>query len=166
MKKVSLLNLISIYILISLLVIMNHAALATDIYRIVDENGRVQYTQIPPYKDASKMQLKGVTKNNNNAPSVSQQPSLQERQEKYSNYLESERLERKQKREQLKQEKAELASNCFSVRADLEDMNQGGVIYYDLDENGERVYIDESRIQAKKERLTRYLNNNCQGIIK
>lgn len=29
-------------------------ATAADIYRIVDENGRVHYSQIPPYKDAKK----------------------------------------------------------------------------------------------------------------
>ncbi len=29
-------------------------------------------------------------------------------------------------------------------------MNQGGILYYDLDENGERVYIDERRMEAKK----------------
>lgn len=30
---------------------------ATDVYRIVDENGRVQFSQFPPYKGAEKIQL-------------------------------------------------------------------------------------------------------------
>jgi len=46
----------------------------------------------------------------------------------------------------------------------LGDMNQGGVLYYDLDENGERVYIDESRVEAKKQRLKKYLNRNCKNF--
>lgn len=142
----------------------SHTVTATDIYRFVDEDGRVQYSQFPPYKDAEKIHIKADHKNSH-ASNNSSQSSLRERQEKYSNYLKSERLERKQKRQQIKQEKAELAANCYSVRADLEDMQQGGVIYYDLDENGDRVYIDESRIEEKKQRLSRYLDKNCKTIV-
>ena len=132
---------------------------AADVYKVIDENGRVKFTQFPPYKDAEKLKLKnsGTDSVNNNSSSK----SLQERQERYSNYLQSERLERKEKRAQAKQEKAELASKCNSVRADLNDMNQGGILYYDLDDNGNRVYIDESRVEAKRNRLRTYLDKKC-----
>ena len=133
---------------------------AADVYKVIDENGRVQFTQFPPYKDAEKLKLKNSGKepisNNNNSST-----SLHERQSKYSDYLQSERLERQEKRVKAKQEKTELASKCNSVRAELNDMNQGGILYYDLDENGERIYIDESRVEAKKNQLRTYLNKQC-----
>tara|TARA_R110002096_G_scaffold95817_4_gene214466 strand:+ start:534 stop:995 length:462 start_codon:yes stop_codon:yes gene_type:complete len=132
---------------------------ATDVYKVIDENGRAQYTQIPPYKDAQKVKLNKV--NNNINSSQEDKTSLQERQKKYSDYLQSERLERKEKRLQAKQEKAQLASRCNSVRAELSDMNQGGILYYDLDENGERNYIDESIVEEKKNRLRTYLEKKC-----
>ncbi len=138
-------------------------AIGTEVYRMVDENGRVVYSQIPPYKDAEKLKLKSSGADTNSTTSNSDL-SLQERQQRYSDYLESERLERKQKRDEEKQKKAELVANCHSVRAELSDMNQGGVLYYDLDENGERVYIDESRVEAKKQRLKKYLNRNCKNF--
>ncbi len=148
------------YAILVFILVYSIPAIATDVYRTVDENGRVKFSQFPPYKDAEKLKLKnsqkGVSGNNQGSNA-----SLQERQSKYSDYLQSERLERKQKREQIKQEKAELASKCHTVRADLNDMNQGGISYYDLDENGERVYIDESRVEAKKNRLRKYLEKNC-----
>ena len=132
---------------------------AEDIYKTFDENGRVQFSQFPPYKDAEKLKLKSKEKN---PPSANNSNvSLQERQDKYSNYLQSERLERKEKREKIKQEKSELAAKCNSVSAELSDMNQGGILYYDLDENGKRVYIDESRVEAKKDQLQLYLDKNC-----
>ena len=133
---------------------------AADVYKVIDENGRVQFTQFPPYKDAEKLNLKNSQKEpvNNKENSSA---SLKERQSKYSEFLQSERLERKEKREQVKQEKEELASKCNSLKAELYDMNQGGVLYYDLDENGERVYIDESSVEEKKKRLGDYLDNNC-----
>ena len=145
-------------------------ASATDVYRVVDENGRVYYSQIPPYKGAEKIKLKGSKNTANqagtNAQENSSASSLQERQQKYSEYLEAERIERKEKREKLKKEKAERASNCHSVRAELDDMNQGGILYYDLDEDGNRVYIEESRVEAKKSNLRDYLKKHCKSIVK
>ena len=133
---------------------------AEDVYKVIDENGRIQFTQFPPYKGAEKLKLKG---SNNDSADNQQDNSqtLQERQQRYSDYLQSERLERKEKRIQAKQEKAALISKCNTVRADLFDMNQGGILYYDLDENGKRVYIDESRVEAKKNRLRTFLDKQC-----
>jgi len=133
---------------------------AADVYKIIDENGRVQFTQFPPYKDAEKLKLKNRETDSVDV-SKSSSASLQEKQKKYSDYLQSERLERKEKRVLVKQEKAELASKCNSVRAELSDMNQGGILYYNLDKNGERVYIDESRVEKKKNRLREYIDKKC-----
>ncbi|MDW3096092.1 MAG: DUF4124 domain-containing protein [Gammaproteobacteria bacterium] len=148
------------YVILLVILINSISANATDVYRIVDENGRVQFSQFPPYKDAEKIKLRnsstGAGDNSQNSKA-----SLQERQSKYSDYLQSERLERKEKREQAKQKKAAMASKCHSVSAELSDMNQGGILYYDLDENGKRVYIDESRVESKKTRLRKYLEKNC-----
>ena len=148
------------YVIFFAILAYSFSASATDVYRTIDENGRVKFSQFPPYKDAEKLKLKNSNKDASRN-SQDSKASLQERQRKYSDYLQSERLERKQKRDQAKQEKAELASKCHTVRADLNDMNQGGISYYDLDENGERVYIDESRVEAKKNRLRKYLEKNC-----
>ena len=156
--------LMKFYLLLTCL-ILAQASLAAEVYRIVDEHGRVTYSQIPPHKDAEKIKIKGG-KSSVESTNTQSNANLQERQKKYSDYLESERLERKEKRDKAKQEKAELAANCHSVRAELNDMNQGGIIYYDLDENGERVFIDESRIDAKKQKLREYLDRNCKKIIK
>ena len=133
---------------------------AEDVYKIIDENGRIQFTQFPPYKGAEKLKLKGS--NNDSADNLQDDSqTLQERQQRYSDYLQSERLERKEKRMQAKQEKAALIAKCNTVRADLYDMNQGGILYYDLDENGKRVYIDESRVEAKRNRLRTFLDKQC-----
>ena len=133
---------------------------AAEVYKVIDEHGRVHYSQIPPHNDAEKVNLKS---SNNQATNNGRNDNIssQEKQKKYSDYLQSERLERKEKREQRKQEKTKLASQCNETRAELSDMNQGGILYYDLDENGERVYIDESKIEAKKRNLQKYLDKNC-----
>ena len=134
---------------------------AADVYKIIDENGRVKFTQFPPYKDAEKLKLDNSDKNQVRNDNNNSSKSSRERQDKYSDYLQSERLERKDKRIQAKKEKAERVSKCHVIRAELEDMNQGGTLYYDLDEDGERVYIDESRVEEKKKRLSDYLDKRC-----
>lgn len=135
-----------------------------EIYKWVDEKGKVHYSQTPPSKSAEKLDIdEGVTTTPAAVGQQKQQPSNAENQKKYSDYLEQERLERKEKREQKKQEKAEARSKCHSIRAQLGDMDQGGILYYELDENGERKFVGDKRIEARKEKLRKYLRKNCGG---
>ena len=135
-----------------------------EIYKWVDENGKVHYTQTPPGNSAEKMDIKEQETTTTTVPGQqNQSPSSLENQKKYSDYLEQERLERKEKREQKKQEKAEARSKCHSVRAQLGDMEQGGILYYELDENGERKFVADQRIETRKNKLRDYLRKNCGG---
>ena len=135
-----------------------------EIYKWVDENGKVHFSQTPPNNEAEKIDVNNRSETlpaiNNN---VDQTRSSVENQKRYSDYLEQERLERKEKREAKKQKKAELRTKCRNVRAELEDMNQGGIIYYELGEDGERKFIEDKRVEAKKEELRNYLKRNCGG---
>jgi len=40
-------------------------------------------------------------------------------------------------------------------------MNKGGVQYYELDEDGDRDFVTEERIQDKKDRLKNYIEDHC-----
>lgn len=137
---------------------------ATNVYRVVDEHGRVSYSQIPPHEGAEKIKLK---RNYESPGERSRDADLSryEKQKRYSDYLQSERLERKNMRQQQQQEKVRVKSNCYIARAELSDLEQGGVTYYELDENGKRVYIDKPQVDAKKRRLQKYLDDNCQAIF-
>ncbi len=137
---------------------------ATNIYRVVDEHGRVSYSQIPPYEGAEKIKLR----RNYALPGETgrdTESSRYEKQKRYSDYLQSERLERKNMRQQQQQEKDRVKSNCYIARAELSDLAQGGVTYYELDENGKRVYIEKNVVDAKKKRLQKYIDQNCQAIF-
>ena len=136
----------------------------SEIYKWVDERGKVHYSQTPPSKSAEKMDIdESATTDSSLVGQQKLQPSNAESQKKYSDYLEQERLERKEKREQKKLEKAEARSKCHSVRAQLDDMDQGGILYYELDENGERKFVGDKRIETRKDKLRKYLRKNCGG---
>ena len=75
-----------------------------------------------------------------------------------------ERLERKESIEQKKIEKAEQQARCHTARAQIEDLNQAGSRYYELDEQGNRVVLDYERIESKTNQLKDYVNRHCSGI--
>ncbi len=136
-----------------------------EIYKWVDENGKVHYSQIPLSQDAEKVKVREYPEtSSSNSSSSGKGLSSIESQKKYSDYLEQERLERKEKREQKKQKKAELRSKCHQVRAELNDMNQGGVTYYELDEDGNRVFVGDKRIEARINKLQGHLEKECRSI--
>ena len=135
-----------------------------EIYKWVDENGKVHYTQTPPSKSAEKMDIEHDTEIDAGSYQNNQSPSSIESQRKYSDYLEQERLERKEKREQKKKEKEEARSKCNNVRAQLGDMEQGGILYYELDKDGERKFVSDDRVDARMKKLRNYLKKNCGGV--
>lgn len=135
-----------------------------EIYKWVDESGKVHYSQTPPNEAAEKIEVPSEAENvQGTSESIDQPTSNIENQKKYSDYLEQERLERKEKRDRKKQERAEARTKCHQTRAQLEDMNQGGILYYELDEKGERKFVADKRIEARKESLRKYLQRNCGG---
>ena len=134
-----------------------------EIYKWVDENGKVHYTQTPPDKSAEKMNIDHDAEISAESFQDNQSPSSIESQRRYSDYLEQERLDRKEKREQKKKEKEEARSKCNNIRAQLSDMEQGGILYYELDKDGKRKFVAEERVEARKKNLRDYLNRNCGG---
>ena len=79
-------------------------------------------------------------------------------------YLTRERLDRKEKHELKKQEKAELRTKCLRVKADLQDLDQGGINYYELDDQGNRVDVEYEKIENRKNRLRNFLKRNCSHV--
>ena len=135
--------------------------LTAEIYKTYDENGRVVFTQIPPSKDAKEYK---AAKGNPVESTPATNTTRLEEQKKYLDYLTQERLERKESIEQKKIEKAEQQARCHTARAQIEDLNQAGSRYYELDEQGNRVVPDYERIESKTNQLKDYVNRHCSGI--
>ena len=138
------------------------AALNAEIYEWVDDNNRKHYTQIPP-ADKSKI-IRVIGDSGSTATAKQGNRSAKEAADSakaYSDYLQSERLERKEKREEKKRQLAELRKHCNRMRAELSDYEQGGVIYYELDEKGERVFWSDERLDEEITRLRERIQSDC-----
>lgn len=136
-----------------------------EIYEWVDEKNRKHYTQIPP-EDKSKI-IRVIGKPSSASQSSSNGRTAKESADSaraYSDYLQSERLERKEKREEKKQQLSKLKKYCNQLRAELKDFKQGGVQYYELDDNGERVIWSDDRLQQEINLLQDQIKSECSSV--
>ncbi len=137
------------------------SAVLAEIYKTYDENGRVVFTQIPPSNNAEEYK---ASKGNPVGATPADNSSRLKEQKKYLEYLAEERLERKKVKEKKKNEEAELQVQCYSAKAQLQDLNQAGSRYYELDENGDRVVIGYEKIEKEINDLKNFINRNCNGL--
>lgn len=166
---------------ITILVLLGMIFLSTaqaEIFKWVDADGKVHFSDRKVNAQAQKVNVKtgtesssenNVADNNiaNNATSNvdGDDQSAEQRlleQKKYVNFLAAERIERKQKRQQAKQEKAKQTKLCNAMQDQLSGYTQGNYRWYELnEETGERTFLADDEIEAKKQQLQSDIKSNC-----
>ena len=152
-------------------------AVHAEIFKWVDENGKVHFSdrkispkaQTENVKTGAKkidQQVDQDTNNNishNDATSHYQSPEQHLlKQKKYVNFLTTERLERKEKRQAAQQEKDKKRKLCVAMQDKLKSFTDGNIRWYELDEKtGERVFASDEQIEARKKDLQTSLKSNC-----
>ncbi|MCK2150950.1 DUF4124 domain-containing protein [Marinobacter alexandrii] len=116
-------------------------------YMWVDADGNTHFGDQPP-ANASSRKVKV------NAPEVSNDVSAQERQQRMRDFLSEQQKDREARQvDQAKaaEQEAKKANFCTKMRAQLKNMARLST-FYDLDENGERVYVtEEENEQLRKD---------------
>lgn len=152
-------------VLISLL--MTAGVVEAQVYKWVDENGKVHFGDQPPRKkptSAEKVELKI-------APRISNEPVANEadrarRQQQLLKTLSDERQQREEQRAQAKAAKAakeRKAAMCKRLAAKRDEMLRANAIY-STNDNGEREYMGEAEGAAyRKELVARYKKECSNG---
>ena len=121
---------------------------SAEMYRWVDENGRVHYSDSPPPPNAM------VEKEIKSAPRPDAKPAKAEPAQAQKSYVEQEAEFRKRQVEKAEQEAAAQKAqqvaeakkhNCEQARSQLTTLKTGGRIAR-TNSQGEREYIDDSQI--------------------
>ena len=134
------------------------AAMANEIYKWTDENGNVHYGDRPSGSATEQRMALSYRRTDTSA--------LQKRVESHADSVAAreERRAAAAEEEKAAEEKvAEAAANakkCDAYRAQLETMVQSRRLYRQ-DENGERVYLDETDIQEARTRVEELISENC-----
>lgn len=148
-------------ITIALLAIIFSSAANAEIFKWVDANGKVHYSDRKTSAQAQTLNVNTGTETLGHAGQDVEERLMQ--QQKYVNFLQSERVERKEKREEAQQEEDKKRKLCAAMRDQLNGYDQSKYRWYELDEkSGERKFLSEEKIEAKKKQLNSEIKkSNC-----
>ncbi|MEP7084043.1 MAG: DUF4124 domain-containing protein [Betaproteobacteria bacterium] len=131
------------------------AAHAQSLYKWVDENGRVTYSDQPPLgkvKTQEVVRITGPATNNATRQMIDQDAQFKKRQDDTA----------KKQAETTKKEQFESARNesCGRARGELRALREN-IPLSKMGENGERILLDDSARESEGKRLETYLEENC-----
>ncbi len=144
-----------IIVLCALILGMSGAAFANEIYKWTDTEGNVHYGDRPS-GDPSEERVH-ITYKRTNPSAVTAR--VQARRENDEIRREAAADEAKSE-EDLRAERAERKAKCDDYRAKLETMVTSRTLYRE-DENGERVYLDETERQEARQRAEELVAEYC-----
>ena len=142
------------YILLCL-ILLGYSNIYAEVYKWVDKDGHTHYGEKPPGEGASTVD-------------IDTHPDIDENVEKHNKergklleIYEEERKMKEDKKQQAEKEEKELREKCAALENELKDMKQTGLVFYDLDENGERRYISEKELAARVDQMQKKYDKYC-----
>ena len=142
-----------VYILLAFLMGIPFTGFA-EVYKWVDEHGQTHYGEKPPAANATEVKIQNAPKADTNAL------KRNEESDKLLKVYEEERSIKNEETQKAAEEDKKRAEKCMMAENELQDMQQAGISYYDLDDKGERKYLSDEelkqRIKALQEQYTLY----------
>lgn len=148
-----------------LLLVLISASLTAEVYRWVDDQGRVHFSDRPPGDTApgygGGREGQPARDPSQATPQVGIEAGRREKQQRLLRALESERKEKEAAAEQARKKQAVRAHNCELARARLRTAQNVNRIF-EYDAKGNKVYLDQAGVareiaahQAQVERWCR-----------
>lgn len=144
----------TLFLTTALLVITNISC--AEIYKWVDENGKVHFSQTPPDEAAEKIEVP------DNQTPIDQGDfnKTKEKNRRYLEYLRQERQEKNARKARQDEKQAKLDARCKSKLADYQGLQAGGR-FYEFNSKGERIYLSNDQIAEAKKELQQFLDTSC-----
>ena len=140
-------------IIVFFLFCVSHAN--AEVYKWIDENGKVVYGDKPTSSDADKIKIKS---------SPVQDPVVQgrnEKQNKLLNVMQQERDERNDLKKEEKGKKEEQMKICADARKELQEIKDASYLYRETDDpNNPEIITDEER-KAEQLKYEKFIKKNC-----
>jgi hypothetical protein len=132
---------------------------AAALYKWVDANGRVVYSDQPPPASAN------VKTETLHAPPPPANPNATKdlaQKQLELNKRQTERNEAAAKAEKERTAKNKRGDECTQASASLQQLSWGQVVIYRANEKGEQVPMDEAARAKEKARIEAWMKDNCQ----
>ena len=133
---------------------------ATTVYKSIGNYGEVKYSQTPP-PVGTKYEVIEIRSNGGGTVDRGEYDGKVDANQEAPPSAEEQRIA--QLEAQMKeQEERQLAERCQNLRNQMTNLNAGGRVY-EMDENGERKYLDSREMQLKKEQIQEAMSQYCSG---
>ena len=129
-----------------------------EVYKWTDKHGKVHYGDRPTQKQAEQINITPGPTNGAPQETLNNQRAI----DNWNKARDADRQIKKQKQAELAKQKASQKRKCNSLKADLSDMERGGIVWYDLDEKGQRRYYSDEEIKQQIATLRKTIKRNCR----
>ena len=127
-----------------------------EVYKWIDEQGQTHYGERPAGGDATAVKIQDTP-----TADTAMQKQNEERDKMLKIYEEERNIKNEEKRK-ADEENRKRAEQCRVAENELKDMQQGGAMYYDLDDKGERRYLSDAEISRRIKELEAQYNQYCK----
>ena len=128
------------------------------LYKWVDANGRVVYSDQPPPASAN---VKTETLHSPPPPSNPNAAKELAQKQMELNKRQTERNEAAAKADKDKSAKTRRSEECMQANSSLQQLSWGQVVIYRANEKGEQVPMDEAARAKEKARIEAWIKENC-----
>jgi uncharacterized protein DUF4124 len=134
------------------------ASLGATLYKWTDASGRVVYSDQPPPGNVKSEVLKGP-------PPPANPSAVKDLANKELEYKQRQldKAEAGAKADKDAAAAKQLADNCTQVKGEMQALAQGSLTLYRVNEKGERTVMDDAARRAERERLGKWMRENCSG---
>ena len=141
-----------LFIIFSLFCVCNANA---DVYKWIDENGKIVYGDKPISSDANKIKIKKAPVQD---PVVQQR---NERQNKLLDVMKQERDERDALKKEEKEEKDKQKKMCEDARKELQEIKDASFLYQKTDDPNKPIIMSDQERKVEELRFEKYIKKNC-----
>ena len=133
---------------------------AAQVYKWIDENGKVHFSDRPPDDAATSAESVEIKVESGAGSSAASEVERRQLQKRLLEVFERERKEKKEAKAKEREEKQALAKRCNEARDQLRQLQDASFLY-DVDDDGERiVYTDKQRESATSE-FEKQIEKHC-----
>ena len=131
---------------------------SASLYKWTDASGRVVYSDQPPPSNIKSEMLKGPPPPANpNAAKELANKELEYRQRRLD------KAEAAAKADKDRVAAREREENCTQVKGQMQQLAESQIALYRINEKGERVPMDDAARRAEREKLGKWLRENCSA---
>lgn len=141
-----------VQLFIAVAILLATATVAAQVYKWVDKDGKVQYTDTPPAEGATKAEPKKLNLSTSTPTAAAGAPpkTLQDRAKDFDK-RKTDAAEQAKKAEEMKKEADANAANCTAARTALRELESGRPMVR-TSASGEREVVDDTARQADIEK--------------